>query len=170
MRAGPRQQSGDPEPAHVRKGVRAVALFEAGKGAVVLLAGFGLLSMIHGSARDVAEQIVAFVHLDPSGRYSRIFIDIADHLSDTRLWMLAGLALLYSSLRFLEAYGLWRERRWAEWLAVASGGIYLPFEIYQLCCGTSPLKLAILAINVIVIAYMAFVLKASKTPKPSSSV
>lgn len=35
-------------------------------------------------------------------------------------------------MRFVEAYGLWRERRWANWLAAISEGIYLPVEIYEL--------------------------------------
>jgi uncharacterized membrane protein (DUF2068 family) len=153
---------GAPKPDRVRDGVRAVAMVEATKGLVVLLAGFGLLSLIHESAGEVAEEIVGHMHLNPASRYPRIFIDLADHLSDARLWALASLALTYSSLRFLEAYGLWRERRWAEWLAVASGGIYIPFEIYELLAGVSVLKLIIFATNLGVVAYMAYVLKVSR--------
>ncbi|MCZ7627423.1 MAG: DUF2127 domain-containing protein [Candidatus Methylomirabilis sp.] len=43
----------------------------------------------------------------------------------------------YASVRFVEAYGLWLERRWAEWFAAVSGGIYIPFEIYELLYGES---------------------------------
>jgi len=35
---------------------------------------------------------------------------------------------VYSTLRFIEAVGLWRARRWAEWFGVATGLIYVPFE------------------------------------------
>jgi hypothetical protein len=98
------------ESDRVRGGVRAVATVEAAKGAVILLAGFGLLSLVHRSAQEVAEEIVGHMHLNPASRYPCIFIDLAGHLSDSRLWMLAGLAMTYSGLRFLEAYGLWSER------------------------------------------------------------
>jgi ATP/maltotriose-dependent transcriptional regulator MalT len=31
-----------------------------------------------------------------------------------------------------EAYGLWRERHWAEWLAAVSATIYIPVEIHEI--------------------------------------
>ena len=153
--------SGGPGHAGTRKGVRAVAAVEAAKGAVILLAGFGLMALIHKDAQAVAEELVGHMHLNPASRYPRIFIDLAGHLSDGRLWLLASFALAYSSLRFLEAYGLWRERRWAEWLSVVSGGIYLPFEVYELVGGVTLLKLATLAITLAVVFYMASVLMQS---------
>lgn len=143
-------------------GVRAVAVVEAAKGTVLLLAGFGLLSLVHRSAQAVAEEIVGHLHLNPASRYPRIFIDLAGNLSDTRLWLLSVLALTYASLRFLEAYGLWRERNWAEWLAVASGAIYVPFEIYELMAGVSVLKLFTFSVNIAVVAYMLHVLRQSR--------
>jgi uncharacterized membrane protein (DUF2068 family) len=53
---------------------------------------------------------------------------------------------------------LWYGRRWAEWLAVASGGIYVPAEIYELARGPSALKATTLAVNVGIVAYMAWTL------------
>lgn len=148
-------------------GLRAVALFEATKGLVILVAGFGLLSLVHSGAQAVAEELVHHLHLNPAARYPRIFLDLAGRLTDHRLWMLAGLALLYASVRFVEAYGLWRERRWAEWFALASGGIYIPFEIYELAAGISMVKLITFAANVIVVSYIGYAL--ARTPTGSGS-
>jgi uncharacterized membrane protein (DUF2068 family) len=159
--------SGKPGAGLAHSGVRVVAVVEAAKGVVILLAGFGLLALVHRGAQEMAEEIVGHLHLNPASRYPRIFIDLMGHLSDRRLWGLAVLALAYSSLRFLEAYGLWRERAWAEWLAVASGAIYLPFEIYELMAGVSPLKLMTFSINLAVVAYMAYVLRQSRGPAPA---
>ena len=75
-------------------------------------------------------------------------------LSSSRLWMLAALALTYSCVRFIEAYGLWRDRPWAKWLAALSGAIYVPFELYELYLGLSAIKVAALVLNVAVVAYM----------------
>ncbi|WP_088707298.1 DUF2127 domain-containing protein [Noviherbaspirillum denitrificans] len=38
----------------------------------------------------------------------------------------------YASMHFCEEKGLWRQRRWSEWLAVSIGGIRVPFELYIL--------------------------------------
>src|SRR5215472_11252990 len=89
-------------------GLRTVATFEATKGVLVLVAGFGLLSLAHHGAQDLAEQIVRRFHLDLARHHPRILLDAAAHLSNPRLRLLAGAALVYSAIRFIEAYGLWR--------------------------------------------------------------
>jgi uncharacterized membrane protein (DUF2068 family) len=136
-------------------GLRTVALFEAAKGLVVLAAGFGLLALVHRDAQAVAERFVEHLHLNPAKHYPRIFVDAASRLTDGRLWTLAWLAASYSTLRMIEAYGLWRARRWAEWFAAVSGGIYLPVEVFELTRGLSWVKAVTLILNLVIVAYMA---------------
>jgi len=124
----------------------------------VLLAGFGLVRAIHGDVGEFAERLVHRLHLNPAKRFPSIFLDLASNLSDGQLWALAALALAYSTVRFAEAYGLWFERRWGEWIAALSGGIYVPVEIYELSRGYSTVKAAALALNTLVVAYMCFLL------------
>jgi uncharacterized membrane protein (DUF2068 family) len=143
-------------------GVRAIAILEATKGLLVVVAGFALLATFHAGAQQVAEELVKHLHLNPAKTTPRVFIQLIDDLFNQQLWLLAALAGVYSAARFIEAYGLWRGRRWAEWFAVASGGIYVPFEIYELFRGVSGLKLATLFVNLGIVAYMALVLWASK--------
>lgn len=139
-------------------GLRAVALFEALKGTIVLVAGFGLARAINSDAGEFAEHLVHRLHLNPAQRFPRIFIDLANNLSDAQLWALAALAMGYSILRFAETYGLWFQRRWGEWVAALSGGVYVPVEIYELSRGYSTVKLAALVLNALVVAYMCFLL------------
>jgi uncharacterized membrane protein (DUF2068 family) len=146
-----------------RNGLRVVAAFEAAKGLLVLAAGFGLLSVLHKDVATVAEELVRHLHLNAASRTPRIFLDAMERLSDVRLWVLAVLAFAYATLRLIEAYGLWRRRRWAEWVAVASGGIYLPFEIYELARGPSWLKASTFAANVVIVLYMTYALRESRT-------
>ena len=134
--------------------IRGVALLEAGKGALVLLAGFGALSLVHHDAGRFAEQLVGHLHLNPAKYYPRIFIDAAGQLTDARLWVLASLAAIYGLVRLVEAYGLWGARRWAEWFAAVSGGIYIPFEIYELFQSVNWLSLGALVVNVFVVGLM----------------
>ena len=122
------------------------------KGTIVLVAGFGLARAIRGDVGEFAEHLVHRLHLDAAKRFPRIFLDLANNLSDAQLWALAALAMTYSIFRFAEAYGLWFERRWGEWLAALSGGIYVPVEIYELSRGYSTVKLAALVLNTLVVA------------------
>lgn len=153
-----------------RRGERLVAAFEAAKGLLVLIVGFGLLFVVHRDVAQFAEALVGHFHLNPASRYPRIFLDVAGNLSDLRMWLLAAFAFCYASLRLVEAYGLWRGRRWAEWLAVASGTLYVPIEIYELFTGVSWIKVATLAANIAIVAYMSRVLWRSRGSSPFASL
>jgi uncharacterized membrane protein (DUF2068 family) len=143
-------------------GVRVIAALEAAKGLVILVAGLGLLRFVHQDLEALAEDLVRHFHLNPASRYPRIFLELADRFSDVRLWLLALMAFAYASLRLVEAYGLWRQRRWAEWLAAGSGAIYVPIEIYELFAGVTPLRVATLTLNVVIVAYMGSMLWAAR--------
>lgn len=143
--------------------MRLVALFEGAKGLAVLLAGFGLLSLLHKDVQGIATQIVERMHLNPARKYPGIFIHAASKLTDARLWMLAGLSLVYAVCRGAEGYGLWWERRWAEWLAVASGLIYLPIELYELAHGASWIKVGAVIVNIVIVTYMGLALRRTRS-------
>lgn len=87
------------EPAQRLGGLRAVALIELGKGAVVLLAGAGLLSLVHGDVGPLAEELVLRAHLNPASGTPRVFVETAARLIDARLWLRSAGALAYALLR-----------------------------------------------------------------------
>jgi uncharacterized membrane protein (DUF2068 family) len=131
--------------------LRVVAAVEFIKGALVLVAGAGVLSLLHSDVQHVAEQLVHHLHLDPASRVPQIFIDLAGRVTSGDLWLLAIGAATYAIVRIVEAYGLWRERLWAEWLGAVSALIYVPFELHALTKGVTPLRLTTLAINLAVV-------------------
>jgi uncharacterized membrane protein (DUF2068 family) len=141
-----------------RFGLRVVAGFEAAKGFVVLAVGLGLFRLIHRDVGDAAERLVRHLHLDVDSHYPRLFIDAADRLDDAHLRTLAIVALLYSVVRFVEGYGLWRDRRWAEWFGAVSGAIYLPLEVFKLWEKVSWLRVGVLAVNCVVVFYLIQIL------------
>ena len=138
------------------KALRAVALLEFLKGVAVLLLGFGVLSMLHHDAWVVAGDFLDFLHVNPGARFAQVFLDLADRLNDVHLWQIAVVGATYCTLRLVEAFGLWKARAWAEWLAFASGAIYLPFELYELARKATPIRAAILSINVVIVLYMLY--------------
>ena len=73
-----------------------MALFEGAKGALIFLAGFGLLALVHRDLQYVADEVVRRFHLNPARHYPRLFIGAAGKAADARLWLPAGAALLYA--------------------------------------------------------------------------
>ncbi|MGO4327602.1 DUF2127 domain-containing protein [Cupriavidus sp. 2TAF22] len=136
-------------------GLKGIALFEAAKGALVILAGLGLVALLHRDAQALAEAIVARLHLNPGSRYPTIFLSLMDHPSDARLWAIGGSAAMYAAMRFTEAFGLWHQRVWASWLGVWSGGIYIPVEMYEAIAHPSPIHIGLAIANALIVAYLA---------------
>ena len=66
------------------------------------------------------------------------------------------------SLQLLEAGGLWKARRWAEWLAVFTGLIYVPFEIMALVQNPGWQPVLALISNVAIVLFLAMQLRAAR--------
>ena len=144
------------------RGLRAVAIFEASKGALVVGAGLGLLSAVHQDLQALAERLVRHSHLNPARHYPRIFIEAASHTSDSRLRSLAALAFLYAGVRFIQAYGLWRMRVWAEWFTVIAGSVFLPVEVYEMLERATWTRAIVLLSNLLIVAYLVYVLVSNR--------
>jgi uncharacterized membrane protein (DUF2068 family) len=146
------------------KGLRVIAFFEALKGSFALVLATGALLLPQHDLQLFVLQLVEALRLDPAAHYTSRFIEEASLVTPQRLvWVAAG-AYAYGVFRFGEAYGLWRARPWAEWLAVVSGAIYIPFEIYALFRKPSLIKFAVFVINLLVVLYVARNLASKSVP------
>lgn len=138
-------------------GLRAVAGLEALKGVLALLASFALFTLLHKDIGDIAENVIEFLHLNPAHRLVQVFLKAADNVSDNKIVAFACVGFVYALIRFVEAYGLWRARSWAEWFAIISGSAYLPLEIVGLIRHPNPLHWTVLLVNILVVLYMIYV-------------
>ena len=134
--------------------LRTVAVFEAAKGLIVLLLGLGVLRLVHKNLDEFAENLIRFLHVSPAGHLSNLFVTAAGRTTDKNLWLIAAAAMVYSIVRFAEAFGLWHDREWAEWFALLSGSMYLPWEVYSLMRHPHMLKWVVLTVNVAIVLYM----------------
>ncbi|MFZ2047678.1 MAG: DUF2127 domain-containing protein, partial [Trebonia sp.] len=62
----------------------------------------------------------------------------------------------YAILEGTEAVGLWRGRRWAEYLTFIATALLLPLEIYEIVHRPTVLKGVTLAINLAVVLYLVW--------------
>jgi uncharacterized membrane protein (DUF2068 family) len=144
--------------------LRAVATFELAKGMIVLLAACGILLLVHREDPwDIADGLLRLLHISPDHHFAQVFLDWADNLTEAKVWAVAAGAIAYSLLRFAESYGLWYARAWAEWIALISGTLYLPFEIYKVVLRQSIFHVSVLLINVAVVLYMIYALKTGES-------
>ncbi len=77
-------------------------------------------------------------------------------LKSSTLFLLGVIAAAYAALEGVEAVGLWRRRRWAEYLTFIATTILLIPEIYELTRRITVFKVLALIINVLVVAYLLY--------------
>jgi uncharacterized membrane protein (DUF2068 family) len=145
-----------------KKGLRIIAMAEGTKGALVLMVGLGLVRLAIGDQSVIAEQIVEEFHLNPANRLPHIFLQAANS-SDARLYLFAGAAAFYSAVRFTEMWGLWFERRWAEWVTAIGAALYIPIEVYELMISITVIKVGLLLVNVVIVVYLCLALRQKRS-------
>lgn len=150
-----------------RRVLRAVAGFEFFKGIFVLVMGITAVALVHRDVWLIAETILARLHISTDRRYAVMFLDFADTITDARLWAAARIAFAYATLRFTEAYGLWKGRTWAEWVAFVSGTLLLPLEVRELFRGITFVRCALLVGNIAIVLYMLYVILVNRRERKS---
>jgi uncharacterized membrane protein (DUF2068 family) len=139
--------------------LRLVATVEFIKGIFVLLIGLTALLLMHRDAWVMAESLLALLHISTDRHSALVFLDFADRVTDASLWTAVRLAFAYSALHLTEAYGLWKQRIWAEWVAFVSGTLLLPLEIHGLMRGITLIRSVVFLGNIAIVFYMLFVLQ-----------
>jgi uncharacterized membrane protein (DUF2068 family) len=65
-------------------------------------------------------------------------------------------SFVYAGLFLTEGIGLWLMKRWAEWFTIFITGSLIPVEIYEIHRHSTALKMAVLAVNVVTVAYLIY--------------
>lgn len=73
----------------------------------------------------------------------------------TLLYLAIGLAA-YALIELIEAIGLWLGQRWGEYFALVATSVFLPYEIYDLTVKLTWLRIGALAINLLLVTYLAW--------------
>lgn len=139
------------------RSIRAVAIYEIFKGVGALIAAW-LLWLKHRDLNTWLSNATALWRKE-FGQLLIAQVDsvVASALKASENWQLfVGIILGYASLRFIEAYGLWKDKTWAYWYSVIGYGIFIPLELYYLI--VSPLDwfnvfIFILNIVIVIVVY-----------------
>jgi uncharacterized membrane protein (DUF2068 family) len=132
------------------RGVRAVVLFAVG--AV-------LVTHPHANWASDISHFARRLGLDPSGTGIRKIIEKVRRISSHQDLVFGIVALGYGVLEGIEAYGLYRRRRWGEWLTVFATALLLIPEVWELTKSATFLKVGGLIVNLVVVGYLLWRLR-----------
>jgi uncharacterized membrane protein (DUF2068 family) len=124
-------------------------------GAVELAVALGILRLGGESPGTAFTRAAVALNLDIDGPAVSYALKQANGLGQRTFYGLTLMILAFGVFNMVEAWGLHRRMRWAEWLTVIATGLLIPYEIYLLMEDASALKAAVLVINAAIVYYLA---------------
>jgi len=142
--------------------IRAIAIFKFLKTILFLLAALGAFGLMQPDLADRAREWGSDLAFTSGQNLARRVIMLLTGLSRSKIGALGLVAFFYSALFATEGVGLWRERRWAEYLTVIATGSLIPFEVWETFRRPTPIKFATFVGNVVVVIYLIYRLRRPK--------
>lgn len=141
----------NPSP-RAHPGLHFIALIEAVKGMLAVLAASGLELLGPAPLQRWVHLLIARFELDPERGALALF---AQEISPGAVHWAAAAVMAYGVLHLFEAWGLWRAKVWASWLGCLAAALYLPIDLYALWHHRGWPALVVLAINLLVVWVLA---------------
>jgi uncharacterized membrane protein (DUF2068 family) len=136
-----------------------IAAERAFRAVVLVTVGILLLSKPNANWATEITHLAQRAGLNPNGNWPRKIIERLRKLHANEDVVFGIIALAYGTLEGAEAYGLWRRRRWGEWLTVIATSLLLVPEVWELTKSTTLLKVGALLVNLAVVAYLLWRLR-----------
>lgn len=149
--------------------MQAIALFKFVKAILFVLAAMGAFGLMQRGLAEQARDWGSALAFTSGQQLVRKAITFLTGLSRAKIGALGFVALFYAALFATEGIGLWKERRWAEYLTVIATGSLIPFEIWEIAHRPTPLRFATFVVNVAVVIYLVVRLRRPRTDRAQSA-
>lgn len=135
--------------------LRFIIIEKAFLGVLFVSLSIGVLGLIDKDLVVLGRQLVAMFNLDTDNAYITLALNKLGLVDNKVILGLSIGGFTYAALNLVEAYGLHKRLRWAEWLTVLATGILIPFELYELWHRFTPVRVGVLVLNVAIVIYLA---------------
>lgn len=146
------------------RGLEVIAGFKFLQATTLILAGLGAFGLMNPGVSDAAGD---WIERLAAGNGQRFAVEAAARIlpifnaATPRHFAAFGLgALLYATVFLIEGIGLWRGKKWAEYLTIGVTASLLPVEVMALVHRVTLVRIATLVINTLVIVYLLWELRA----------
>ncbi len=144
------------------QGLLMIGLFKLSKSLFFFCVGIGALHLLHHDLGDEAMRLALSLRFDPEGRFVGLLMEKVDAIDAHHLREIGFATFAYSGLALIEGIGLMLEKVWAEYLTLSLTVLFLPWELYEIVERFTFLHVGLLAINLLVLAYLLWLLDRKK--------
>jgi len=121
-----------------------IAAFKLGQALLFIAVGVGALKLVGKDLGDVLLRLAHHLRFGPESRIVDFVLDRASIVND-RLLRRIGVGLFA---------GLYLEKGWAEYFTLIITASFLPWEIFEIIRKVTPIRSALLVVNILVFFYL----------------
>ena len=136
-------------------GLWIIGIYKLAKASLLIAAGAAIIRFRHSDVAAGLQQLAARLRLDPDNRFLNTALARLSGIDARHLEMIGAGTCLYGLLYVAQGVGLLLQRRWGEYLVIITTGFLIPFEAYEVTRKLSFTRVAIVAVNVGIVAYLA---------------
>lgn len=140
-------------------GLVVIAVFKLFKGVTLIALGLGAFRLANPTTLHRLVDWLLHFSLTTGQRFIDKTIDLLSNLTRGHAAALGLGAMLYGSLFTVEGIGLWKGKRWAEYLTVIATSTLVPFEVYELTQRLTMVRVSALIVNVGAVIYLVYRLR-----------
>jgi uncharacterized membrane protein (DUF2068 family) len=153
------QKSGPTSHTEHRRGLLLIGVFKFTKAALSVALGVGALKLLHHDVVSVILHIAEALRIDPESHLIGFLMIKANVINPRDLRHFSMISFAYAVVCLVEGTGLVLEKRWAEYFTVTLTSLALPLECYELFKEFTPLRVALLIVNLLVVVYLVWLLR-----------
>lgn len=142
-----------------KRGLVLIGIFKLTKAVLSVALGVGALKLQHHDITSVILRIAEALRIDPESHLIGLLMIKADLINPRDLQHFSMITFAYAIVCTVEGTGLVLEKRWAEYFTVTLTSLALPLECYELFKEFTPLRLGLLLVNLLVVAYLVWLLR-----------
>ena len=157
-----------PGPVHPKGwiGLEVIAAFKFVQAALIFATGLGILGLLDPAWAAATSRWLGQLALDAEhrliGAWAAQALPYVHGVAPRRLVTIALGVFLYALVILVEGVGLWRCRRWAEYLTIIVTASFLPVEMFAIWHRLTMVRVLVFLFNALVIVFLVWQLRATR--------
>lgn len=153
------------ERARHTRGLLVIAVYKGLLALFFVALGVAALHLLNKDIDDVISQLGDYLRLNPESKFVNFLYDHSSMMSDPLLKRIGLLAFVYAAVSLAEGIGLYLEKAWAEYLTLGITASFLPWEIFEILHRATSVRIALLAVNIVIFVYLLKIVVARRRPE-----
>ncbi len=138
-----------------------IGMFKLIKASLFLIAALGVFHIVHKDTSAELRKVLHVFRISGDRLLVKEFLVKANVVTPSRKKLIGTVLALYAALFATEGTGLMLRKRWAEWFTAILTSTGIPVEVYELFHQANTLKIAALALNILIVWFLILHLRRS---------